>query len=148
MHQWEGRLGRVERFFGEPDHHRRVFADRVEHDRVVELGGDLADDVDALGFELLEVREIVRGHRAWVLAKGRNGKGKERRTPTVREREQGSHGTAQFRLLRQGEQLSFATNSPGEAALAARAPMAHDQERPVEWAKDPAAARRMPTQNR
>ena len=65
VHQREGRLGRVEGFFGEANHHRRVFADRVEHDRVVELGGDFADDVDALGFELLKVREIVGSHQSW-----------------------------------------------------------------------------------
>ena len=82
VHQREGRLGRIKCLLGQPDHDGRVFADRVEHDRVVELGRNFADDVDALGFELLEVGQIVGSHRAgsWRL-----GNGEERRTPTVGE---------------------------------------------------------------
>jgi hypothetical protein len=37
-------------------------SDRIEHDRVFELRRHLADDVDALGFELLEVGEGIAGH--------------------------------------------------------------------------------------
>ena len=37
--------------------HRRVLADRVEHHRPLELGDDLAHDVDALGFERAQVVE-------------------------------------------------------------------------------------------
>ncbi len=85
VHQRERRLGRIECLFGQPDHDSRVFADRVEHDRVVELGRDFTDDVDALGFELLEVREIVGSHQfagSWI--------GEIRRASTVREREKDS----------------------------------------------------------
>ena len=39
-------------FMRQAHQHGRVLADRVEHHRVLELGRDLADDVDALGFEL------------------------------------------------------------------------------------------------
>jgi len=60
VQQREGELARVERLAGQVHHHRGVLADRVEHHRVVELGGDLADDVDALGFELLEVAQAGR----------------------------------------------------------------------------------------
>ena len=63
VHQRERRLGGVESLFGQPDHYGRIFADRVEHDRVVELGSNFADDMDALGFELLEVRKIVGSHQ-------------------------------------------------------------------------------------
>ena len=42
--------------------HRRVLADRVEHHRVLELGRHLADDVDALGLELLQMRQQVSAH--------------------------------------------------------------------------------------
>ena len=42
---------RVERLLREPQHDRRVLADRIEHDRPLELGHDLPDDVDALGLE-------------------------------------------------------------------------------------------------
>jgi predicted nuclease of predicted toxin-antitoxin system len=38
-------------------------ARRKEHDRAIELGHDLADDVHALGLELGEVREAVAGHQ-------------------------------------------------------------------------------------
>ena len=62
VHQRKRRLGRIERLLGKPHHDRRVLADRVEHDRVFELGGHLADDVDALGFELFEVGQVVRRH--------------------------------------------------------------------------------------
>jgi hypothetical protein len=51
------RLARPESLAGQVRHHRRVLADRVEHDRVIELGGDFANDVNALGLELPEVRE-------------------------------------------------------------------------------------------
>jgi hypothetical protein len=37
--------------------HRAVLADRIQHDRPLALGDDLAQDVDALGFEALQVRE-------------------------------------------------------------------------------------------
>jgi hypothetical protein len=40
-------------------HHRRVLADRVEHDRVSALGGPLADDVDAFGLEPLKMGQAI-----------------------------------------------------------------------------------------
>ncbi len=58
----EGGLGRVERLLGQPDHDGGILADRVEHDRLLELRDDLAEDVNALGFELLEVGEGLRFH--------------------------------------------------------------------------------------
>ena len=39
----------------------RVLADRIEHHRVLELGDDLAEDVDALGLELAQVRQAAGG---------------------------------------------------------------------------------------
>ena len=53
----EGRPRREKRFLGQVRHDRGVLTDRVEHHRVVELSDRLPDDVDALGLELLEVRE-------------------------------------------------------------------------------------------
>ena len=38
-------------------HHRRILADRMQQHGPREIGGDLAEDVDALGFELPEVRD-------------------------------------------------------------------------------------------
>ena len=35
----------------ETDHHRGILADGVEHHGPFELGGDLAEDVNALGFQ-------------------------------------------------------------------------------------------------
>ncbi|RMU78243.1 hypothetical protein ALP24_02204 [Pseudomonas syringae pv. aptata] len=40
-------------------HHGRIFADRVQHHRVIELGGDLADDVDAFRLQLFQMRQFV-----------------------------------------------------------------------------------------
>ena len=42
-------------FLGEAQHHRGILADRVQHPRVLELRCDFPDDVDALGFELLQM---------------------------------------------------------------------------------------------
>ena len=64
MHQREGGLGGVEGLEGQVDHAGRVLADAVEHDRVFELRHHLADDMDALGFQLLEMGEGVAGHQA------------------------------------------------------------------------------------
>ena len=50
MHQREGRGRRIEGLLGEVQHHGAVLADRIEHHRLVRLGGNLAHDVDALGF--------------------------------------------------------------------------------------------------
>ena len=42
-------------------HNRRVFADGVQHHGVLALGDRLAHDVDALGFEALQMGEIQGG---------------------------------------------------------------------------------------
>ena len=47
----------MERLLRQPQQHRRVLADRVEHHRPLELGDHLAHDVDALGFERAQVIE-------------------------------------------------------------------------------------------
>jgi hypothetical protein len=47
----ERQLGGVERLQREMEHHAGVLADRIEHHRVGELGDDLSDDRDRLGFE-------------------------------------------------------------------------------------------------
>ena len=60
VHQRERQLARVERLAGQVQEHRAVLADRVQHDRVVELGRHLADDVDALRLEALELRHVRR----------------------------------------------------------------------------------------
>ncbi len=58
---------RVERLLREPQQHRRVLADRIEHHRPLELGDHLAHDVNALGLERPEVvvpQRGLRGHHA------------------------------------------------------------------------------------
>ena len=35
--------------------HRGILADRVQHDRIAEFGGDFTEDVDALGLEAVEM---------------------------------------------------------------------------------------------
>jgi hypothetical protein len=44
-------------------HHCGVFANGIQHYRILKFGNDLANDVDALGLQLFEMREIVCGHR-------------------------------------------------------------------------------------
>jgi hypothetical protein len=43
----------MEGLHGQVQHHRAVFADRIQHHRVLRFRGDLPDDVDALGFQAL-----------------------------------------------------------------------------------------------
>jgi hypothetical protein len=48
--------------------HRAVLADRVQQYRIAELGRYLAKDVEAFGFESVQVAQVCRqGHRrVWV----------------------------------------------------------------------------------
>ena len=66
--QRERHAGRVEGFSRDPGHHDGVLAAGEEQARVLELGGGLAEDEDRLGFDLVEVGELVVGHREsrWV----------------------------------------------------------------------------------
>lgn len=45
--------------------HRAVLADRIQHHRRTELGGDLAQDVDALGLETVEMGKGWQGWQGW-----------------------------------------------------------------------------------
>jgi hypothetical protein len=64
VQQREGRLGRVKGLLRQPQHHRRVLADGIEHHRPLALGDNLAEDLDALGFETLQMGEHGSGQRA------------------------------------------------------------------------------------
>ena len=66
VEQREGDLARIEGLAGQVQHDGGVLADGVHHHRVLELGGHLADDVDALGFQLLQVGKSFTVH-VWVL---------------------------------------------------------------------------------
>ena len=55
VQQRERNRARVERLLRQPQQHGRVLADGVEHHRPLELGDDLAHDVNALGFERPQV---------------------------------------------------------------------------------------------
>jgi hypothetical protein len=59
VHHREGQLGRGERLDRHPEHDGGVLAAGEQQHRPLELGGDLADDVDGLGFQCLEVAELV-----------------------------------------------------------------------------------------
>ena len=50
MQQRKWRRGWIERLFGKMQHYRAVFADGIHHDRLGRLGGNLAHDVNTLGF--------------------------------------------------------------------------------------------------
>ena len=50
--------GRPECLLGQPQHHDRVLAAREEEHRLLELGRDLAEDVDRLRLERVEMRDL------------------------------------------------------------------------------------------
>jgi hypothetical protein len=54
--KWEGRISGIKGFEGKMQHDSGIFADRVEHHRIVEFGDYLADNMNALGFELFQMR--------------------------------------------------------------------------------------------
>ena len=60
MQQREGDGAGEESLLRQAKHDGGVFADGVEHHRLLELGGDLAEDVDALGLEELQMAEAGR----------------------------------------------------------------------------------------
>ena len=51
MQQRERDFAWKERLLGEPDHHRGILADGVQHHRVLEFCRNFAYDLNALGFE-------------------------------------------------------------------------------------------------
>ena len=55
VHDGERDLRRPERLLGQPQHDDRVLAAGEQQHRPLELGGDLAEDVDGLGFEQVEL---------------------------------------------------------------------------------------------
>jgi hypothetical protein len=59
VHHRERQLAREEGLARQVQHHGGIFTDRVQHHRVVELGGHLADDVDAFRLQLFQVRQFV-----------------------------------------------------------------------------------------
>ena len=59
VQQRERNRARIERLLREPQHHRGVLADGVEHHRPLEFGDHLAQDVDALGLERAQMIEPV-----------------------------------------------------------------------------------------
>ena len=73
VHQGKRDLGRREGFFSQPQHAGGVFPNRVEHHRVLKLGSDLPDDVDAFGFELFEVGQRVGGHTCFFACGAESG---------------------------------------------------------------------------
>ena len=60
VHQRKRQAPRMEGLARQVQQHRAVLADRIQHDRVVELGRHLADDLDALGLEALKLRHVLR----------------------------------------------------------------------------------------
>ena len=60
VQQRKRRLRRVERLERQMQQDRRILADRIEHHWIFRLGHRLANDVDALGFQLFEMAEPRR----------------------------------------------------------------------------------------
>ena len=71
VHDRERELAGPERLLGEPQQDDRVLAAREEQHRPLELRRDLAEDVDRLGLEVVEVRE--RAARAALMRAPRAG---------------------------------------------------------------------------
>src|ERR1035437_2373656 len=63
VHRRERQPSRPEGLLGQAEHDRRVLPAREEEDRVLELGRDLPQDVDRLGLEGVEVRQLERHGR-------------------------------------------------------------------------------------
>ncbi|MDT4837540.1 hypothetical protein FQZ97_712760 [compost metagenome] len=59
VHHRERQLAGEERLARKVQHDGRIFTDGVQHHRVVELRGDLADDVDAFRLQLFQVRQFI-----------------------------------------------------------------------------------------
>ncbi len=69
VQQREGNRTRMKGLLCEAQQHRRVLADRVEHDRSFELRDDLPHDVKALRLErpkMVELRRRSRGRLVWM----------------------------------------------------------------------------------
>ena len=68
VQQRDRRARRMEGLEQQVQQHRTVLADRIQQHRVAELGRHLAHDVDAFGFELVEVGQSVvqGGHRSKI----------------------------------------------------------------------------------
>ncbi len=62
VEQRKWKLGRIEGLARQVSHHAGILADAVEHDRVVEFRRNLTDDVDALRFQLAQMRQLLRGN--------------------------------------------------------------------------------------
>ena len=60
VQQRERQRAGEERLLRQVQHHRRILADRIEHHRLVGLGDRLAQDVDALGLEPVEMGQSGR----------------------------------------------------------------------------------------
>jgi hypothetical protein len=72
VQQGERQLAPVEGLARQVHHHRRVFADRIQHHRPLELGNHFTQDVDALRFQLPEMREVQIEGWLEVDARGRH----------------------------------------------------------------------------
>src|SRR4029077_21025657 len=53
VQQRKGDRTRVKRLLGEAKHYGRIVTDRIQHHRALKLGGNFAENLDALGFESL-----------------------------------------------------------------------------------------------
>ena len=98
-------LGGVEGLLGQPHHDDGVLAAGEHQHRLLELGGDLAEDVDRLRLELVELAEPVVGMRdGHVLRRTSSGTGGARSGGRTRG------GRAAIRVSGAPERGEFVTN--------------------------------------
>ena len=84
VHEREREARRAERLLGQAQQHDRVLAAAEQQHRALELGGDLAHDVDGLGLERLQVGELA-GMRSASCGRPRRGRRARRRHDGERE---------------------------------------------------------------
>src|SRR3954447_6319950 len=104
VHDRERELARPERLLGKTEQHDRVLAAGEEQHRPLELGRDLAEDVDRLCLEVVEMRQRSRGrtHTVTLLSISSSSSSRARTRaadsagacPSVCSRSSGSDGTS------------------------------------------------------
>ncbi len=62
MQQGEGELARIESFQCQMQHHGRVFANGIEHHRLVKFSSHFPDYMNTLSFQLLEMCQTMFSH--------------------------------------------------------------------------------------
>lgn len=80
VQEWERGLDWKKRLLRQPEHHRRVFTDRIKHNRAREFGHHLTQDVDAFRFQCFKMRQDAGSQNSTSNRKGSGTHGRMPRT--------------------------------------------------------------------